>query len=84
MVERYNPQITQTKEARYCLKGEICPHCKIAIFPPNHICKNCGENTTKESEVNFTGKGEVYSYTTINNPEDALKSLESMSHTLLL
>lgn len=51
------------KKQRYGLVGEVCPHCDQKIFPPRDICPGC------RSEANeayaFSGKGEVYSYTTI-------------------
>lgn len=51
------------RKQRYCLIGECCPHCDEKIFPPRDICPSCGENTN--AEFVFSGKGEVYSYTTI-------------------
>lgn len=53
------------KKQRYSLIGEVCPNpdCKEKIFPPRDICPNCGTNT--KVEYQFSGKGEVFSYTTI-------------------
>jgi uncharacterized protein len=56
------------KKQRYSLVGEICPHCQAKIFPPRDICPNCsGEAKTPYT---FSGKGEVFSYTTIYEPPD--------------
>lgn len=51
------------QQQRYGLVGEICPHCAFKIFPPRDVCPNCaGEAKTPYT---FSGRGEVYSYTTI-------------------
>jgi len=56
------------KKQRYSLVGEICPHCQAKIFPPRDICPNCsGEAKTPYT---FSGKGEVFSYTTIYEPPE--------------
>jgi uncharacterized OB-fold protein len=52
------------KQQRYGLVGEICPHCKDKIFPPRDICPNCGEDA--KTTFQFSGKGEVYSFTTVH------------------
>src|SRR4030042_7017253 len=51
------------KQQRYSLVGEVCHHCEHKIFPPRDICPNCG-NEAREPFA-FSGKGEVFSYTTI-------------------
>jgi uncharacterized OB-fold protein len=51
------------KQQRYGLVGEVCPHCSAKIFPPRDVCPNCG-GEAKTAFV-FSGKGEVFSYTTI-------------------
>src|SRR5260370_34290170 len=51
------------QKQRYGLVGEVCPHCDAKIFPPRDVCPNCaGEAKTP---FGFSGKGEVYSYTTV-------------------
>lgn len=51
------------KQQRYGLVGEVCPHCEEKIFPPRDVCPNCaGEAKTPYV---FSGRGEVYSYTTV-------------------
>jgi hypothetical protein len=51
------------QQQRYGLVGEVCPHCDEKIFPPRDVCPNCaGEAKTPYA---FSGKGEVYSYTTV-------------------
>src|SRR5258706_15939784 len=61
-------QIAQSwrlKGQRYFLKGEKCPACGLFIFPPRDVCPEC----TAEAKTlfQFSGKGEVYSFTTISD-----------------
>ncbi len=51
------------RKQRYGLVGEVCPHCDAKLFPPRDICPECGEEA--RTPYKFSGKGEVYSYTTI-------------------
>ncbi len=51
------------RQQRYSLVGEVCPHCESKIFPPRDICPNCGHEA--RDLYAFSGKGQVYSYTTI-------------------
>ncbi len=57
------PRHWRLKKQRYALVGEVCPHCDAKLFPPRDICPNCGQEARKEYQ--FSGKGEVFSYTTI-------------------
>ena len=57
------PRHWRLKKQRYSLVGEVCPHCEYKIFPPRDICPNCGQEA--KALYTFSGKGEVYSYTTI-------------------
>ena len=45
------------------LVGEVCPHCDYKIFPPSDVCPSCGGEA--KTLYTFSGKGEVFSYTTI-------------------
>jgi len=51
------------RQQRYGLVGEVCPHCEAKIFPPRDMCPSCGQEA--KTLYAFSGKGEVYSYTTI-------------------
>jgi uncharacterized OB-fold protein len=57
------PRHWRLKQQRYALVGEVCPHCDNKIFPPRDVCPNCGGEA--RTLYAFSGKGEVYSYTTI-------------------
>jgi hypothetical protein len=50
---------------RYRLEGEQCPHCTAAIFPPRDLCPDCGKEA--KEPMNMSGKGEVYSWTVVND-----------------
>lgn len=51
------------KKQRYALVGEVCPHCEAKIFPPRDVCPECSKEAKKP--FTFSGKGEIYSYTTV-------------------
>jgi uncharacterized protein len=53
------------KQQRYGLVGEVCPSCQHKIFPPRDICPDCGEEA--RTTYQFSGRGEVYSFTTVRN-----------------
>jgi len=57
------PRHWRLKKQRYGLIGEVCPHCDSKIFPPRDICPDCGGEAKTAFE--FSGRGEVYSHTTI-------------------
>jgi len=57
------PRHWRLKQQRYALVGEVCPHCDTKIFPPRDICPACGKEA--KTSFAFSGKGEVFSYTTI-------------------
>ncbi|MGB8645808.1 MAG: Zn-ribbon domain-containing OB-fold protein [Anaerolineae bacterium] len=51
------------REQRYQLIGNRCARCGAKYFPPRQVCTEC-RATTFES-FQFSGKGELYSYTTL-------------------
>ena len=57
------PRNWRLKKQRYSLVGEVCPHCNVKIFPPRDVCPQCGKEA--KNEYAFSGRGEVFSYTTI-------------------
>ncbi len=54
------------KKQRYGLVGEVCPSCGSKLFPPRDVCPEC--QAPAKTPYVFSGKGEVYSYTTIYEP----------------
>ena len=60
------PRHWRLRKQRYSLTGEVCPHCNAKLFPPRDICPECGQDA--KTQFNFSGRGEVYSYTTVYDP----------------
>jgi len=58
------PRHWRLKKQRYALMGEVCPHCEAKLFPPRDVCPNCGQDAREPYA--FSGKGEVYSFTTMS------------------
>ena len=59
------PRHWRLKKQRYNLVGEVCPE-GHKIFPPRDICPDCRKEA--KTPYQFSGKGEVYSFTTIEDP----------------
>ena len=68
------------RKQRYGLVGEVCPHCQAKIFPPRDVCPECGGEA--KTLYNFSGRGEVYSYTTVYTPPTGYE--ESAPYTVAL
>lgn len=60
------PRHWRLKEQRYQMIGNICSRCETKFFPPRDICSNCNQNTHNSPTSN--GKGEIQSYTIVNDP----------------
>ena len=61
------PRTWRSRQQRYSLKGERCENCHNAIFPAaRRVPALCGA-AQKEFD-DLSGRGNVYSYTTIYNP----------------
>jgi uncharacterized OB-fold protein len=60
------PRHWRLQKQRYGLVGEVCPHCNTKLFPPRDICPECGQEARQP--YNFSGHGEIFSYTTIFEP----------------
>lgn len=61
------------RSQRYRLEGEMCAN-GHPVFPPRDICPACA--ATARTPYKFSGKGEVYSYTTVY---DAPEEFEGMA-----
>jgi uncharacterized OB-fold protein len=59
------PRYWRIKNQRYALVGEVCPHCDAKLFPPRDVCPHCGQDA--KTKFTFSGRGEVYSFTTISD-----------------
>ncbi len=60
------PRHWRLRKQRYGLVGEVCPHCDAKLFPPRDVCPECGQEA--KTLYNFSGRGEVYSFTTVYEP----------------
>lgn len=60
------PRHWRLRKQRYSLMGEVCPHCDAKIFPPRDVCPTCGKDA--KTEFQFSGHGEVFSYSTVYEP----------------
>ncbi|MBN1220174.1 MAG: Zn-ribbon domain-containing OB-fold protein [Anaerolineae bacterium] len=66
---------------RYKLVGEVCPNCQGKIFPPRDVCPHCAQEAS-QPPFQFSGRGEVYSYTTVHNPPEGYE--EGAPYTVAL
>ncbi len=64
---RLNPQ-------RYKLVGEVCPNCGNKMFPPRDVCPECTDKSF-QPDFQFSGRGEVYSHTTVHNPPEGYQEM---------
>lgn len=60
------PRIWRLRAQRYRLQGTQCQNCAELSFPPALICPSCRGRELKP--YTFSGKGKVYSYSTVYNP----------------
>lgn len=61
----------RTTGQRYQLKGEICGNCGNKIFPPRDVCPSCDHEA--KTPYTFSGKGEIYSYSTIHSAPEGFE-----------
>lgn len=61
----------RTKQQRYSLRGEVCPDCHQAIFPPRDVCPHCSQQAGPVQAM--SGRGEVFSFTKMFNVPDGFK-----------
>jgi uncharacterized OB-fold protein len=60
------PRNWRLQQQRYRLVGEICERCGARIFPPRDVCPDC--EAPAKTPLIFSGRGEVYSYSTVYHP----------------
>lgn len=74
------PRHWRTRQQRYSLQAEVCHTCGHTIFPPRDVCPYCAAE--KQSLVNLSGRGEVYSFTTLYQAPSGFE--EYLPYTLAL
>lgn len=57
------PKHWRLNNQRYALVGETCHSCGSKLFPPRDVCPECSKPAYEPFQ--FSGKGQVYSYSTI-------------------
>jgi len=62
------PTHWRLKNQRYQLTGEVCLKCGAKLFPPRDVCPEC--NKPAYEPFTFSGRGEVYSYSTVYQAPD--------------
>ncbi len=70
------------KAQRYQLVGEVCPQCNNKMFPPRDVCPECADNSP-QPDFKFSGRGTVYSHTTIHNPPDGYQEMAPYTVALI-
>lgn len=68
------------RQQRYRLVGEICPN-GHKVFPPRDICPHCIEQA--QTPFTFSGRGEVYSYTTVYNAPEGYEEFAPYTVALI-
>lgn len=57
---------------RYRMLGVRCASCGSAYFPKRSVCPSC-RRKGKLEEVQFSGRGKVYSYTEVTAPPEGFE-----------
>jgi len=58
----------------------VCDKCGVSIFPPRDVCPEC--EAPAKTPFAFSGRGEVYSYSTVYHPPTGFE--ESAPYTVAL
>ncbi len=61
---------------RYNLGASKCPECQTVFFPPRSVCPQCTvhrKSMTKMEPCQLSGKGEIFSYTTVYEAADGFE-----------
>ncbi len=74
------PRTWRLQRQRYRLVGEVCDRCGTPIFPPRDVCPEC--EAPAKTPYMFSGRGEVYSYSTVYHPPAGFE--ENVPYTVAL
>ncbi len=74
------PTHWRLKNQRYNLTGEVCRTCGARLFPPRDVCPECSRPAYEP--FTFSGKGEIYSYSTLYQSPDGYE--EFVPYTVAL
>jgi hypothetical protein len=65
------PRHWRIQPQRYLLEGSVCPACGKKSFPFKEVCPQCSQ--TPASAYVFSGKGTIYSYSTVFHPPEGFE-----------
>ena len=66
------PLFWRLRDAKYRMVGTKCDSCGGAFFPPVILCPNC-RRKGKIRSLEFSGMGEITSYTVIRTPPEGFE-----------
>jgi uncharacterized OB-fold protein len=69
------------RHQRYKLEGVRCEACEAKIFPARPVCPHCRSRNLQP--YHFSGRGELYSWTTIVQPPDAFEQYKPYTVALV-
>ncbi len=67
------PLFWRLKKSKYNLIGTKCTSCSQVFFPPKTLCPDCRSKGQLE-EFQFSGNGEIISYTIITTPPEGFEA----------
>jgi len=67
------PLFWRLKKSKYGLIGTKCKTCSQVFFPPKSLCPDCRRKGELQ-EFQFSGNGEVISYTIITAPPEGFEA----------
>jgi hypothetical protein len=67
---------------RYNLIGTECKNCGERYFPARKLCPNC-RRLSNIKEIKYSGRGEIYSHTTIHTPSEGFEFMKPYSMAII-
>jgi len=67
------PMFWRLKKSKYRLVGTKCTSCNSLYFPPRPLCPDC-RSKGKIEDFQFSGKGEITSFTIIRIPPEGFEA----------
>lgn len=67
---------------RYNLIGTECKNCGEKYFPARRLCPNC-RRLSNIKEIDYSGRGEIYTFTTIHTPSEGFEFMKPYSMAIV-
>jgi len=78
------PRYWRENQSRYNMIGAKCTNCGKTYFPSRAMCTECGRKSLgKMEKFKFSGKGTVYSMTTVHEAHEQYDFLKPYSLALI-